>query len=313
MDLNSRILIVGHNNVIEQSLFRYLHNGGYANAVSASAVGLDYYSLDKVRAYFKKEQPEYVFLASTRSGGIGANQKFPAEFMYSNLVSQNNIIHTAYEEGAKKLMFFAGSCVYPKEAAQPMSEECLLTGPVEPTSEPYSIAKIAGIKMCQAYRRQYGFDAIVVIPATIYGPGSDADLETAHVMGALIGKFHAAVQNKQSQVEVWGTGNARREFLFADDFARACLFLMDNYAEEQVINAGYGKDVSINDLARLVADAAGFKGKIVFDSSKPDGAMRKLLDSRRISHLGWKPSVDLKAGIEETYRWYISGHKSQVT
>ncbi len=305
MDKKSKILIVGHDDIIEKSLSGYFAARGYGDVFSSSRLKLDVFDQGAVFRFFKSEKPRYVFLSSSRSGGITANQKYPAEFIYSNLESQNNIIHASYKYGVKKLVFFAGSCVYPKQCPQPIKEEFLLTGSLEPTSEAYSIAKIAGIKFCQAYRKQYGFNAIVAVPATIYGPGSDADIETAHVMGALIGKFARAVVRKEKDVVVWGTGKARREFIFTDDFVRAAIFLMEKYNGSEMINLGCGSDVSIKELAAIIARISGFKGKIVFDKTKPDGAMRKLLGNSRIKKLGWRAKVSLEEGIQKTYECFI--------
>jgi len=306
MNKTSRILVVGHNDIIETSLFDYFRNNGYAHAASSSEIGLNPTIQSSVYDYFQKNKPEYVFLASTRSGGIEANQKRGAEFIYHNLESQNNVLYASRKFGVKKLLFFAGSCVYPKECSQPIKEEYLLTGPLEKTSEPYSLAKIAGIKTCQAFRNQYGFQAIVMIPATIYGPGSDINIETAHVIGALIGKFADAVKQSKSEVVVWGTGHPKREFLYVDDFVKASLFLIDCYDQEEMINVGCGEDVTIACLANMIAEIAGFKGKITFDPTKPDGTMQKLMDDSRVKNLGWKAETSLVDGIRKTYDWYRS-------
>jgi GDP-L-fucose synthase len=311
MDKNSRILIVGHNNVIEKSLIRHFSSEGFARVVSVSQTGLDVLRQETVEKFFKDEKPAYVFLSSVCSGGIEANQKFPAQFIYENLQAQNNVVHAAYKNGVKKLLFYAASCVYPKEGPSPIKEDSLLTGALEPTSEPYAVAKIAGIKLCQSYRRQHGFKAVVAVPATIYGPGSDTDFATAHVMGALIGKFHQAAKDNQPEVVVWGSGRPRREFLYADDFVSASLFLMERYDDPGLINAGCGRDISVKELAGIIKDVSGFKGKIVFDKTRPDGALSKLLDNRRLSKLGWKPKVGLEEGIEKTYKWYLENSKSQ--
>lgn len=312
MDKNSTILIIGHNDIIEHSLWSYFNADGYSHVFSSSAIGLNPTIQASVYEFFQKHRPAYIFLASTRSGGIEANQKNGAEFLYHNSESQNNILYSSWKFGVKKLLYFAGSCVYPKECPQPMREECLLTGPLEKTSEPYSVAKIAGLKMCQAFKEQYGFNAIVMVPATIYGPGSDGNIETAHVMGALIGKFARAIQQKDKEVIVWGTGRPRREFLFVDDFVAACLFLMKHYDGNDVVNVGCASDVSIQELSETIAGVAGFKGRIVFDATKPDGAMQKLLDSSRIHSLGWKARVPLEEGIKKTYAWYKNMDENYV-
>jgi GDP-L-fucose synthase len=304
MDKHSTILIVGHNDIIEHASRSYFNAHGYSRVFSSRAIGLNPTIQASVYAFFQKHRPAYVFLASTRSGGIEANKKNGAEFLYHNSESQNNILYASWKFGVQKLLYFAGSCIYPKECPQPMREEYLLTGPLEKTSEPYSVAKIAGVKLCQAFKEQYGFNAVVMVPATIYGPGSDVDIETSHVMGALIGKFARAVHRGEKEVVVWGTGTPRREFLFVDDFVAASLFLMKHYDGNDVMNAGCARDVSIKDLAETIAGAAGFKGRIVFDATKPDGTMRKLLDSSRVNRLGWTARVSLEEGIKKTYAWY---------
>ena len=312
MKKNAKILIVGHNDIIEKSLLHYFQSNGYENISASSLIAPDVLNQSAIFRFFENEQPEYVFLASTRSGGIAANQKYAADFIYSNLESQNNIIHASYKFGVKKLLFFAGSCVYPKECPQPMKEEYLLTGPLEVTSEAYSIAKIAGIKLCQSYKKQYGFNAITAIPATVYGPGSDVEAETAHVIGALIGKFASAVSNGDKEVVVWGTGKPCREFLYVSDFVDACLFLMEKYNDNEMINVGCGTEVTIKELVNMIQEASGFKGKVIFDATKPDGTMRKLMDNSRITKLGWKAQVSLKEGIERTYLWYTQYRTAEL-
>ncbi len=311
IEKNSPILIVGHHDIIENSLFDYLQSSGYKNVFSSSLIGLDASIQPSVYHFFSKYRPEYVFLASTRSGGIEANQRFAAEFSYHNLESQNNIIYSAQKFGTRKLLYLGSSCVYPKECPQPMKEEYLLTGPLEQTSAPYAVAKIAGITLCQSFRKQYNFNAISMVPATIYGPGSDTDAMTAHVMGALIEKIGQTFKDGKQEVVLWGTGRPRREFLYADDFARAALFLMEHYDSAEMINVGCGCDITIKELAETIAEIIGFKEKIVFDSSKPDGVPQKLLDNSRITKLGWKPKVSLKEGIEKTYQWYINKEKGE--
>lgn len=304
MDKDSRILIVGHHDIIEKSLISFFQKNEFPHVFSSSQQALDVLDQQAVREFFDSKRIDYVFLASTRSGGIAANQAHPGEFIYHNLESQNHIIDYAYRAGVKKLMFFSGSCAYPKETQQPIKEESLLTGPLETTSESYSVAKIAGIKMCQGYRKEYGFNAIVAVPATVYGPGAEMDPPTAHVISALIVKFHEAVTKKDKTITVWGTGDPRREFLFSDDFVSACIFLMENYDEREPINVGCGEDVSIKELAQIIKEISGFKGDLLFDSSKPDGTMRKLMDNTRITKMGWKPKTSLKEGIRKTYDWY---------
>jgi len=309
---NSRIFIVGHNDSIENALKKYFQAQGYSHVISNTQDRINVLDRSQVNNFFKKFKPEYVFLGSLRSGGIAANQKFPAEFIYENIQSQNLVMEAARLGQVKKLLYFSSSCVYPKEAKQPIKEGSLLTGRLEQTSEGYALAKIAGTKMCQAYKAQYGFNAIATVPATLYGPGSDTDIETAHVLGALIAKFHKAKIEGDSQVIVWGSGRPRREFLYVDDFVSACLFLMEHYDRPDAINVGSGYDVTIRQLASMIKKASGFKGKIVFDASKSDGTMRKLLDNTRMRKLGWKPKVSLEQGIEKTYRAYSVIARSAV-
>ena len=300
MRRDSRIFIVGHKDSVENSLLVHFASKGFKQVFSNNKDRVDVLSQSKTRQFFKDIKPEYVFLGSIRSGGIAANQRYPAEFIYENCQAQNNVIHSAYLNASKKLLYFTGSCAYPALAQQPIKEKSLLAGPLEETSEAYSVAKIAGTKMCQAYKAQYGFNAIVAVPATLYGPGSDDNLETAHVMGALIAKFQEAVACGKDRVVVWGTGKPRREFLYVDDFVSACLFLMDKYNGPDLVNVGCGHDVTIKELARMIAKISGFKDKIIFDASKPDGVMRKLMDNARLTKMGWKPKVGLEAGIKKT-------------
>ena len=312
MQRNSRILIIGHQDSLENSLWNYFSSKKFTNVYTNSRSRLDVLSQEKVEKFFKKIRPEYVFLGSIRSGGIAVNQKYPADFIYENLQAQNNIIHSALKGGVKKLIYLAASCVYPKAAQQPIKENSLLTGPMEETSEPYSLAKLAGIKLCQTYRQQYGLDAISIVPATLYGPGSDTNIETAHVMGSLIAKFYKAVQEKHSEVTVWGTGKPRREFLYVDDFVQGVLFLMEKHRSAELINLGVAEDITIKDLASTIAKISGFKGKIIFDTTKADGAMRKLLDSSRVKKLGWKPKVGLEEGIRKTYNDFLKKSPSGI-
>ncbi|MEI7999369.1 MAG: GDP-L-fucose synthase [Candidatus Omnitrophota bacterium] len=304
MQSNSRILIIGHNDSLENSLRNYFSSLKFSNVYTNTKSKLDVLSQSKVQKFFKDVRPEYVFLGSLRSGGIAVNQKYPAVFIYENLQAQNNIIHSAWQGKVKKLVYFGASCIYPKAAKQPIMEDSLYQGPMETTSEAYSTSKLAGVKLCQMYRQQYGFNAICVVPATLYGPGSDTNLETAHVMGSLIAKFHQGVAKGLKEVEVWGTGKPRREFLYVDDFVDGVIFLMKNYNSGELVNLGVGSDVTIKYLASVIAKVSGYKGKIVFDASKPDGTMRKLLDSSRVSRLGWKPKVKLEEGINKTYQWF---------
>ena len=313
MKKDAKILIVGHNDVMERTLVSYLAENGYQNVRSSTEKNLNVLVQNRVNQFFKENYPQFVFLCSIRSGGIGANQKYPAEFLYQNIMGQSNVIHAAYKHGVEKLIYFSGSCAYPKENPQPITEDRLLIGALEETSEAYSISKIAGIKMCQAYKNQYGFNAIVAVPSTVYGPGSSMDQQTSHVIDALICKFHEAKEKNQSKVTVWGTGEPKREFLFADDFASGALFLMEKYDDTEIINMGCGYDVSIKELARMIADIVEFNGEIVFDSHKPDGTMQKLLDNSRILQMGWKPKVGLAEGIKKTYEWYTKTQADKDT
>jgi GDP-L-fucose synthase len=295
----TKIVIVGHGDVIEASLRAHFSVHGAVSSVGA------FNPLDGTgtKAFFERERPEIVILGSVRSGGIGINQAQPAEFIHDNLLSEVNVIDAAYRAGVKKLLFLAASCVYPKDCPQPMKEEYFLTGSMESTSLPYSTAKAAGVVMCQAYRRQYGFNAIAAVPATVYGASASIseDVRMAHVLGALVGKFFHAVREDQEVVEVWGTGEARREFIFDEDLASACEFLLENYDGELPINIGTGEDVTIRELAGIVQEVSGFKGQIVWDRSKPDGVIQKLLDSSRLSSKGWKPKVGLIEGVSRTF------------
>jgi GDP-L-fucose synthase len=299
MNKNAKILIVGGGDVIDQSLFSYLKANGFKNTVSSFDIGLDTTIQVSVYQYFQENRPEYIFLGSVASGGIQANIENSAEFLYKNSESQNNIIYAAHKFQAKKLLYYASSCVYPKTCPQPMKPEQILTGSLEETSESYSLAKLAGIRLCQGYKKQYGFNAIVAIPATVYGEKSDCDFEKAHVVGALVGKFLNAVKNNEDQVVVWGTGNPRREFLHADDFIKASLFLMDHYDGEEIINIGLGCDVSVKELAQMISKEVRFNGKIIFDDSKPDGVKQKLLDNSRLESLGFKTEISLEKGITQ--------------
>ena len=286
IDKDAKVLIVGHG-LSALALKAGLETRGYRRVFWSETMGMDPGVQASVLAFFQTERPDYVFLTSVRSGGIQANIEAPAEFMYQNLVAQDHVIHAAWMFGVKKLLFVSASCVYPARCPQPMAEEAVLSGPMEPTSEPYSLAKLTGMKLAQAFRRQYGLNAVSVVPATIYGPGDPGDLEKAHVMGALIHRFVRAVREQVEEVEIWGTGEVRREFLFVEDFVDGCLFVMTRYDEEGWINMGMGEDIAIGELARIIAEAAGFKGRIVFNTDRPDGVRQKLLDSRRIQQLGW--------------------------
>jgi GDP-L-fucose synthase len=302
MELNSKIYIAGHRGMVGSAILRRLQKEGFSNFVFRTSAELDLRNQQAVADFFSKEKPEYVFLAAAKVGGILANSTYRAEFLYDNLEIQNNVIHHAWKNGVKKLLFLGSSCIYPKLAPQPLKEEYLLTGLLEPTNEPYAIAKIAGIKMCDAYRSQYGCNFISVMPTNLYGPNDNYDLNTSHVLPALLRKFHEAKMNDQPEVVVWGTGSPRREFLHADDMADACLFLMKNYNEPGLVNIGTGEDISIKELAEMIKEVTGYKGKIVFDTTKPDGTPRKVLDVSKLSKLGWKASIFLKNGIETVYK-----------
>jgi len=305
MRRDSKIFIIGHNDSVENSLRGYFQAQGFRQVISNTQDRINLLDQSKVADFFKQFKPEYIFLGSLRSGGIAANQKFPAEFMYQNILSQNFVLEASRLFKVKKLLYFSSSCVYPIQAKQPFKEASLLTGRLEPTSESYAVAKIAGLKMCQAYRAQYGFKAIVAVPATLYGPGSDTDIENAHVLGALIAKFHKAKIKGANAVTVWGNGRPLREFLYVEDFVSACVLLMEHYDGADVVNVGSGVDVPIKQLAGMIKKTSGFKGKIIFDATKPNGTMQKLIDNTRMRKLGWKPKVGLEEGIEKTYQWYV--------
>jgi GDP-L-fucose synthase len=281
---------------------RRLQREGYTNFVTRTSSELDLRNQQAVSDFFKQEKPDYVFLAAAKVGGIVANNSYRADFLYDNLMIQNNVIHQAYVNGVKKLLFLGSSCIYPKMAPQPLKEEYLLTGPLEYTNEPYAIAKIAGIKLCDAYRDQYGCNFISVMPTNLYGPNDNYDLNNSHVLPALLRKFHEAKENGLDEVVVWGSGTPRREFLHADDLADACVFLMNHYNEAGLVNIGVGKDISIGELAQLVKEITGFEGTIIFDTSKPDGTPRKLMDVSKLHALGWTASINLKEGIQKVYQ-----------
>jgi GDP-L-fucose synthase len=305
MNTTDTIYVAGHRGLVGAALCRALAKNGYTNLVTAPRSELDLTDQRRVLDFFHKVRPAYVFVAAARVGGINANNSYPADFIRDNLQIQTNVIDGAYQSGAAKLLFLGSSCIYPKFAPQPMKEEHLLTGSLEPTNEWYAVAKIAGIKMCQAYRRQYGFDAISVMPTNLYGPGDSFDLENSHVLPALIRKFHEATRTGADSVEVWGSGAPRREFLYVDDLAAACLFLMRNYSAEEIINVGSGQEVTIAELARLVAEVTGFTGAIRFNENMPDGTPRKLLDMSKLTGLGFTPRTSLREGITLTYDWYM--------
>jgi len=302
MEKNSRIYIAGHRGMVGSAIIRRLEKEGYQNFILRTSDEVDLRDQQSVAVFFKQEKPDYVFLAAAKVGGILANNTYRAEFLYDNLMIQNNVIHQSYLQGVKKLLFLGSSCIYPKMAPQPLKEEYLLTGLLESTNEPYAIAKIAGIKMCDAYRDQYNCNFISVMPTNLYGPNDNYDLNRSHVLPALLRKFHEAKQDYSQEVTVWGSGTPRREFLHADDMADACLFLMENYNEPGIINIGVGKDLSIAELAGIIKNITGFTGKIVWDSTKPDGTPQKLLDVSKLTELGWKPQIDLINGIRTVYQ-----------
>ena len=302
MEKDSRIYIAGHNGMVGSALKRKLEQEGFYNLVLRSSKELDLRNQSAVERFFSEERPEYVFLAAAKVGGIIANNTYRAEFLYDNLMIQTNVIHQSYLTGAKKLMFLGSSCIYPKLAPQPLKEEYLLTGLLETTNEPYAIAKIAGIKMCDAYRDQYGCHFISVMPTNLYGPNDNFDLTTSHVLPALLRKIHEAKENNQQQVEVWGTGKPRREFMHVDDLADACYFLMNRYDAPGLINIGVGEDISITELTDLIKNIVGFNGDIRYDPTKPDGTPRKLMDVSKLNALGWRASIPLSEGIKKVYQ-----------
>lgn len=302
---SSRICVLGHRGLVGSAITRRLEQEGFANMLLVDRADLDLTDQRATRAWFNDHRPDFVFLAAAKVGGIVANSTYPAEFIRDNLLIQTNVIDSAQRFGAQKLLFLGSSCIYPKQAPQPMKEDHLLTGPLETTNEWYAVAKISGLKMIQAYRRQHGFCGISLMPTNLYGPGDNFDLQTSHVLPALLRKFHQAKIAKRSEVVVWGRGKALREFLHVDDLAGAALFLMREYDDEQIINVGQGEEISIADLACLIQGIVGHEGKIVFDESKPDGSPRKLLDTSRLHALGWRAKIGLRAGIEHTYAWYM--------
>jgi GDP-L-fucose synthase len=308
MEKDSKIYIAGHRGLVGSALKRKLESKGYTNLLFRTHKELDLTNQQAVNEFFKQEKPEYIFLAAAKVGGILANSTYPAEFIYENLMIESNIIHAAYKYGVKKLLFLGSSCIYPKLAPQPLKEEYLLTGPLEETNEAYAIAKIAGIRLCKHYNQQYGTNFISVMPTNLYGPNDNFDLETSHVMPALIRKFHEAKVNNKLEVVVWGTGKPLREFMHVDDMADACVFLIENYDFSEIgefVNIGVGEDVTISELVELIKEVVGFEGEIRYDTSKPDGTPRKLMDVSRLNGLGWKARISLKDGIRETYEWYI--------
>lgn len=319
MELNSKIFIAGHNGLVGTAITKALLSKGYKNLLLKTRSELDLTDTAKVEDFFQREKPEYIFLAAAKVGGIVANNTYRADFIYQNLAIQNNIIHSAYKSRVKKLLFLGSSCIYPKNSPQPMKEEYLLTDTLEYTNEPYAIAKIAGLKMCEAFNLQYGCNFVSVMPTNLYGENDNFDLNTSHVLPALIRKFYEAKLNHSDSVLVWGSGKPRREFLHSSDMAEACIYVMENIDFNKLsngneirnthINIGYGSDVSIAELATLIKNIVGFTGEIIYDNSKPDGTYQKLLDSSKLNMLGWKPKIKLEEGIKKVFEWYVNQKK----
>ena len=305
MNEGGRIFVAGHRGLVGSAIVRELGRQGHADLILRTRAELDLRDQATVDAFFRDQRPAYVILAAARVGGIHANDTYPADFIRDNLQIQTNVIDSAWRAGARKLCFLGSSCIYPRLAPQPMHEDALLTGPLEPTNEWYAIAKIAGIRMCQAYRRQYGFNAITLMPTNLYGPGDNFEQHNSHVLPALIGRFHEARLRADPEVVVWGTGAPRREFLHVDDLAAAVVHLMRTYDEERIVNVGTGSDITIRELADIVAATVGYTGTVIFDATKPDGAPRKLLDVARVGALGWRPRIALHDGIRSTYQWFL--------
>lgn len=309
MEKSSKVYVAGHRGLAGSAILRKLKVEGYSNIVVRTSDELDLRDYNAVRDFFREQSIDYVFLAAAKVGGIVANNDYPADFIRDNLLIQTNVIEASYRTGVQKLLFLGSTCIYPKFASQPMKEEYLLTGELEPTNEPYAIAKIAGIKMCQAYNRQYGTRFISVMPTNLYGPNDNFDLATSHVLPALIRRFHEAKEQGVADVVVWGTGAPKREFLHADDLADACLYLMNNYEGNEIVNIGTGVDISIGELANMVKSVVGYEGQVKYDLSKPDGTPRKLVDVSKLEMLGWKYSIPLDIGLKDTYRWYLENEK----
>lgn len=305
MKCDDSVFVAGHRGLVGSAIVRRLQAAGFSAVIVRERQELDLRDQAAVGRFFESVRPQFVYLAAARVGGILANESYPAEFLCDNLAIQTNVIEAAYRWGAEKLLFLGSSCIYPKAAPQPIAEECLLTGPLEPTNEWYAVAKIAGLKLCQAYRRQYGFRAISAMPTNVYGPGDNFNLSDSHVLPALIRKFHEAKESGLGHVEVWGTGTPRREFLHVDDVADACVFLMQRYESESWINVGSGSDIPISGLAALVAKAVGYRGEFRFNPAMPDGTPRKLLDNAKLTALGWRPHIGLEEGIARTYQWFL--------
>jgi GDP-L-fucose synthase len=306
MEKNSKIYVAGHRGMVGSAIVRKLKQEGFENIITRTSAELDLRNQAAVDDFFSKERPAYVFLAAAKVGGILANNTYRAQFLYDNLMMESNIIHASYVTAVQKLLFLGSSCIYPKLAEQPMKEEALLTGLLEPTNEPYAISKIAGIKLCEAFRDQYGCNYVAAMPTNLYGQGDNYNLETSHVIPAMLRKFHEGKVNNAGSVTIWGSGTPLREFMYVDDLADACVFIMQEYNDKLFLNVGTGEEISIGDLARVVGEVVGFTGNIVFDSSKPDGTPRKLMDSGRLHKLGWKHKTSLKEGLEHTYKLFVS-------
>lgn len=312
MNKESKIYVAGHRGLVGSAIVRRLMETGYTNLVYRTSKELDLRDKNAVDSFFAEEKPDFVFLAAAKVGGIIANNVYPADFIRDNLLIQTNIIDAAYRNNVTKLLFLGSTCIYPKLAPQPLKEEYLLTGELEPTNEPYAIAKIAGIKMCESYNRQYGTQYISVMPTNLYGENDNFDLHTSHVLPALIRKFHEAKENNNPFVEVWGTGTPKREFLYSDDLADACLYLMNTYSGNEIVNIGVGEDIAIKELAEKVKATVGYTGKIQFDTTKPDGTPRKLVDVTRLNSLGWKANTALDEGLKKAYQWFLDNQLTKV-
>ncbi|WP_436377069.1 GDP-L-fucose synthase [Cytobacillus sp. BC1816] len=312
MKKDSKIYVAGHRGLVGSSILKALQEKGFTKLVYRTSSELDLTDKKQVNMFFAEEKPEYIFLAAAKVGGIVANNEYPADFIRDNLLIQTNVIDAAYRNNAEKLLFLGSTCIYPKMAPQPLKEEYLMTGELEPTNEPYAIAKIAGIKMCQSYNRQYGTKYISVMPTNLYGPNDNFDLYTSHVLPALIRKFYEAMENNRPYVEVWGTGTPKREFLYSEDLAEACLFLMNTYEGNEIVNIGVGDDISIKDLAENIKSVVGYKGEIKFDITKPDGTPRKLVDVTKLNSLGWKATTSLDEGLKKAYQWFLENELTKV-
>jgi len=310
MDHPPKIFVSGHKGLVGSAVVRALHRHGYANLLTRTRTALDLMDAQAVAGFLQQEKPDWVIMAAARVGGIHANNAYPAEFIYENLTVQNNLIHHAYRSGVKKLLFLGSSCIYPRDCPQPIREEYLLSAPLEPSNEPYAVAKIAGIKLCQAYRRQYGFNAICAMPTNLYGPGDNFHADNAHVLPALLRRFHQAKTNGDQSVAIWGSGRARREFLYVDDLADALVVLMERYDSVDIVNIGAGNDITIRELAEKIAAIVGFGGEICLDGTRPDGTPRKLLDTATMKNLGWSAQTSLEEGLRLTYDWYMKNERS---